>query len=484
MGNITTIDLSLTLRFDISLLVVIPAGGREALESNRFFDDPSVQADLQRLATSIARTYTDESCVFLHTDELEAECRAKLSKALANITQKAGKSRANFFALAKTVMKNHVRSLVQRHRFTHKRTGVKPPPRHARNQVIEMPVESAPRPVREISLDDEDAHMQVGEESEHDQHAFNELVRDITDHCNPLQRLVFEQLNNPNMLALNLARLEATHGKRPEHVKVNILRTHLAAGLGITVDLFEETVLEIQKITIRVREMKPEDLAYENALAALGQLFQLQIPKATPRLVVSRMLTLAARDNHQKVTSHVEDLLTTVGAAAPKFNATTLACHGVLYQRGHRICENCGLKESCRNAAANIGLGEITISPKLLGAKLQRTAYVVPQPKGDQLPTANERDYEIIQYLFSNFRRVSHRGDLYFQPKEFTGKQKLLFCVGDSTVPLVLQFRSPSQELRKKLELSADHYCAPAKASAQDVINLINEHTKQAYAQV
>jgi hypothetical protein len=250
----------------------------------------------------------------------------------------------------------------------------------------------------------------------------------------------------------------------------------------VSLDLFEQTVLSLQRITLRVREMKMDDLAAESALVALCRIFGLQLPKSAPPLVVRRCLTLAARDNWQKVDSEVEDLLEKVGAKAPKFNGTSMSCFGVLYQQGNRICSACGLNQSCRVEAENIGLGEITISSKLLGAKLNRTPYILPNAdKNSPPPAANERDMEIIEYLFANFQRVTYKGELCFRPKDFTSKQKLIFCTGTSTVPLNLKFCSPSAGLKKELNARGGHYYAPPDMPSEDVIALIDAHTKNAY---
>lgn len=461
----------------VSFPVTLPQPSPRIPAGNVFVVTEEMDADIRRLVVSIAVKYTDQSCVFLHQDEIEAECWAKLVKAQPEGAARCGASRAKFFGYIKTALMNHVRSLVQRHRFTRKRTGVTPPPKGA--TVCDF---KSYKP-HETSLDDPDACLQVGEESDESLEYVNELTSDILNHCNPLQKLVFAQLTEPNAAALNLAILDSNRGKHPDKVRIHVTRAHMADGLGLTLEIFEKTVLEVQRVTQHVKDMPMEDQAYDTTLTNLAQVFGLQIPKSTPPVVVRRLLTIAARDNWQKVDAAVEGMLHAVGAVAPKFNRSTMSCFGILYQRGHRICEACGLKDSCKIQAANIGLGEITLSPKLLGARANRTPYLVPVPaKNVPMVAANPRDMEIIEYLNANFRKVTNNDEIYFQPLDFQDKQKLLFCVGTKLIPLRLRFCSPAPVLRAELNQDGKQYLVPDSLSSEDVIDLIGEHAKSAYA--
>lgn len=460
-----------------------------ALTSLRFED---LLEDAKRLASSIAAQYTDKTCVFLHTDELESEARMALVNVLEKGWLERAKTRNEFFKVLKTAMCNRMRSLVQQHRFTQKRTGIKPPPKHERSINFE-----SCKP-NEISLDDPDAHLQVSEEDQgvhEDDFDTKELMREIKARLCTFELMVFQQLVEPNILALMLAQEDSIRKQKPgAFCKITITEQNKIDGLGltgddvpqpyVTVEAFQKAVLRIQEVTESLREMNPTDQRYEMALDALAELFHLQIPKSTPPVVVKRMLTIAARDNWQKVTPEVETLLSDVGAVAPKFDRDSMRCYGVLYLKGHRLCESCGVKVGCSTQAANIGLGEITIHPKLLGAKLRRTPYLVPVAATEKpLLTSSMRDNDIVSYLSSGkFKRVTHQGDLYFQPKDFPDKQKMLFCLGSSSIPLRLRFCNPSQALRKKLLYQNKGYYASELLSAQEVIGLIDEHAKSAYA--
>lgn len=446
-----------------------------------------MQSDIDRLAASVALRYTDESSVFLHTDNLVGECNA----ALANVIHKQwlikARTRSVFFRVLKTAMCNRMRSMVQQYRFTQKRTGIKPPPKHQRR------VDFKSYKPNEISLDDPDAHLQVGEDERgvhEDDMDTKELVREINEHL-PLGlddngapvRLIFKEMIEPSINSFVYAKLDAYRGlKHFDRMKVRVTHAHMAQALNISLDQFEKAVLLIQQVTERLREMTPEDQRYDEVLAMLSEAFSVQVPRNLAPMLVRRMFTIAARDNWQKVTPEVEEALAEIGAVAPKFDKDSMRCHGVLYQRGHKICEACGVKVSCAAQAANIGLGEITIHPKLLGAKLRRTPFILPTPSTQAPLTTTEREQTIVDYLFRNFRRVTHQGELYFQPKDFSDKTKLFLSIGESSIPLRLRFCKPNPLLKRKLIYVNKGYFAPDTFTAEQVIELINEHASFAYA--
>ena len=439
-----------------------------------------MQEDINRLAHSVALRYTDESCVFLHTDELVGECQAVLANVIYKQWLSRARSRGVFFRVLKSSMCNRMRSVVQQYRFTQKRTGIKPPPKHQRN------VDFKSYKPNEISLDDPDSHLQVGEDErgvhENDLDA-KELLREIREHTLRGFRPVLDELLNPCPEALNIAQLDAYRGlKNYDRMKVRITHAHMAEAIGWELEWFEKAVLHIQQVTTRLREMNPEDQRYDEILTMLSEAFSVQVPRTQSPMIVRRMFTIAARDNWQKVTPEVEEALGELGAVAPKFDKDSMRCHGVLYLRGHKICESCGVKVSCAAQAANIGLGEITIHPKLLGAKLTRTPFIMASPSAASPITTTEREQNIVDYLFRNFKRVTHQGELYFQPKDFTDKAKLIFSIGESAIPLRLRFCKPNPLIKKKLVYVNKGYYAPDTMPAETVIELINQHASFAYA--
>ncbi len=483
------------IRSLLPIPVLKPAGLMPEPEPEPGLRFEDMEEDINRLAASIAANYTDKSCVFLHTEDLVSEAKVAFVNVLEKDWTNRAKSRGEFFKVLKTAMCNKMRSLVQQHRFTQKRTGVKPPPKHERFVNFE-----SCKP-NEISMDDPDSHLQIGEEDQglhEDDYDTKELIREIKDRLCPFEQMIFQQLVEPSLLSLELAKLDSIRKKKPgAFCKVDITDEHKWKGLGlvhaddkeipyINQETWEKAVLRIQQVTQQLREMNPDNTRYEMALDSLANLFHLQVPKSTPPMVVRRMFTIAARDNWQKVNPEVEQLLSTVGATAPKFDRDSMRCYGVLYLKGHRLCESCGVKVGCSTQAANIGLGEITIHPKLLGAKLRRTPYVVPTAAQEKpLLTSSMRDNDIVGYLSNHnkFKRITHQGDLFYQPKDFPDKQKMLFCIGQGAIPqLRLRFCNPSPALRKKLIYQNKGYYVSEMLSAQEVIALIDEHTKSAYA--
>lgn len=116
--------------------------------------ESDITGDIERVITKAVAPYIDESNPMLHFDELKAECRAKLARILDAGRLANCPTRAKQFAFLKTCFLNHLRSLVQKHAFTTKRTGVK---------AVQSRDDTFSRPkLCVFSLDDEMAPVQVG----------------------------------------------------------------------------------------------------------------------------------------------------------------------------------------------------------------------------------------------------------------------------------------------------------------------------------
>jgi len=436
-----------------------------------------MQSDIDRLIASLAYHFTDTSCVFLHTDELESEGRCTLVNVINKGWLSRSKSRAEFFRVLKTSVANRFRSILQQHRFTQKRTGLKPPPRHERQ------INFASHKPNETSLDDPNAHLQVSDlEFVNDGEDIDskELLACIMVHCNYIERAVLGQLIEPDYAALKEAEFDARRGKPHNRIRIRITNHHrVLAGDGlINREQFEKAVLRIQALTRKIREMNSDTEKYLAAIERLAEIFHLQVPPGQKPMLLRRMFTICARDNWTLVNAEVEDLLATVGAIPPKFNKSTMDCFGILYQQGHRICESCGVKVSCATQAANAGLTEITLPPKLLGSLLTRIPILLPNPDTNQNevpPTSNLRDMEIVDYLFANFKRVTSSGETYFQA--LNDNKKMLMCLGERSIPFRLRFVNPTTEIKKQLIFVNKGYYVPEDLSADQAIQLINAHT-------
>jgi hypothetical protein len=462
-----------------------------------------MQEDLTRLIAKVARQYNDASCPELNYDELEAEGRAKLAYIISEKGNAYTKSptRVKFFQFFATALNNHVRSLVHKYRFTEKRTGVKPPPKEDRFNPNAATLSGEVRvKTVEVRLDDEEVNLQVADKpcDSAREHESTELKEDYESCLNEIERMVFRQLTEPNRQALDYATLDARRG----HVdgtplKLKIKSEHLAAGLcgedrdEFPVELFDKIVLRIREKITKHRSMtQAEETAKfkrNAALAQLEQVFNLQIPKTTDPVVVSRLLTIAARDQFDKVkdSPQVQELLALVGAKIPKSLGGVLACRGVLYSKNNRICNSCGYRNPCAVEAANVGLGKITLSPRLLGAKNTRIPAILPGLEGEaEAPVPTGDEMEIVAYLDENFGKTSNKGKSFYVHKERfdNNSAKLLFQVITDGADFKLRFCNPSESLKRKLRYESKCYFAPPGLSVSEMIALIDTHAKETYA--
>lgn len=443
-----------------------------------------MEPDINGIIAGLARQYTDESCMALHYDELMAEGRLKLAKLVHRGEIERQPTRSHFFRYFRATVANHFRSLVGRHRFTQKRTGVKPPPRR---KAGETPSEAQlademrqSRKPAEVSLDDEDAHLQVaGALSDNGDCA--QLIDDCLALLTPFEQLVFREMIQPSPRSRFYAELDAYIGKHPKDPLVVTFRTqHHAQGLGIDLNLFRQAVLSIRKKIKDHENMSPSEMNADVRRRALIQqlsaIFDVQVPAGEPEIVVRRLFTIAARDQSEKLTEQTSALLVELGAKPPLVYGDHLSCYGVLHQRNDPRCTRCGLRESCATEAANYGLAKIAISPRLLGAKNIRIPAVLPTTPDDRPSKAplSEVEMDVLAHLELHFERVQ-RGDGVFFASQPSKTRKLLFCL-EGSGPMQLRFCDPSTAIRKHLVGQRKSWYAPAGATADQLIALIDQH--------
>jgi len=195
----------------------------------------NVYREIERLIDRIVAPYADPSNPALHSDELMAECKAKLARLIHDGKLARCPTRARFFAFLKTAFKNHVRSLIQKHVYCFKRGGIKPPQKGALNPPL--------KPIR-LSLDDPDAGIQVGYWDNQDRP--EDLLADFEQNLLEAERLVLHQIVEPNELSMRLA-----EAGRPEHLRARtalprISTLHLAAGIGMPHQAFSEIASRIR----------------------------------------------------------------------------------------------------------------------------------------------------------------------------------------------------------------------------------------------
>jgi hypothetical protein len=445
--------------------------------------------DLERLIAKVARQYTDQSCPELHYDDLVAEGRFKLAQTIDKQGFERAYTRSKFFAFFSVNLNHHICSLVQKYRFTEKRTGVKPPAK-GEKFTGENRIKTA-----EVRLDDEEINLQVAAlpcEAEKN-HEVAELMEDWEQVLSVKEVTVFRQLTHPNVHALELAKLDARIGKKQgAKLNIKIKYEHLADGIGFTLQEFEEAVLRVREKILKYRAMtQTEEQARIQRSAAIAQLevaFNLQIPKTIDDIIVRRLLTIAARDNYDKVkdSPDIQTWLEIAGAKLPKMQGDVLECRGVLHNKNSCICSSCGYKTACAAECANYGLGKITISPRLLGAKQIRVPAILPDdPNSAATPATNDETMEIVAYLEENFKKVVRKGHACYAHMEKLDNEnfpRLLFQIDTNGAEFRLRFCKPGETLRKSLRYENKCYYVPSNLSVGETIALIDTHSKEAYA--
>lgn len=475
------------------------------------FDDPAwrppvieeMMEDLERLMASTVSGYIDQSNVAMHFEDMVGDCRLKLAKVLSDgcIEKFKLTTRKKFFSWFKAVIKNHVASYVQKHVFTKKRGCMMEDDQddEMTGHVLEEDIFSEDhRPMHRsrkrinISMDDPDANIQVGETP--DFCVEKELLEDIEILLSEVEKLVLHQLLNPNLCSLIHAQVDSHHGHRPGMVKIRVGYRHMAVGLGMELSLFQTILNSIRdKCRTYMQNQTPIEEARKITVAeaTLCQIFKLQIPPTIDGITRKRLFTLVARDQIDKLTDDIVELLKVVGAYPPVKFGEQLSCYGVLWQRNHRICSSCGLQESCKTLALNIGLGDMTLSNKLLGSKLTKIPAILPTEPGhiegpDEkagVVVTSERDEEILDYLRENFKQVTINGELFYRTKDkLIPPTKLVISVGMTGSPMKLRLCSPIQSLRSELVVekrgAKNVWFVPVECSAQECIDLINQHIK------
>ena len=445
-----------------------------------------MQSDIDVTIAGLARRYSDQTCMALQFEELVAEGNLKLAKLIDRGELERQPTRLNFFKYLKTAVANHFRSLVQRHRFTHKRTGTAPPPRQARSvePEAEPPVEHHKNV--ELSLDDDEHVVQVASGADMDA-AEREIVDDCRQLLTPVELLVFNELLKPGEATRFAAEIDAYIGKEVgKPLIVNIRQEHHAYGLGLSTPLFREAVLSVrQKIRdyqTMTTEAMSEDLRKKVIIQQLASLLDIHVPPNQPETVIRRLFTIAARDQHEKITPQTAELLKEIGAKPPKAYGSALACYGVLYQRNNPHCVKCGLRPSCATEAANYGLTKIALSPRLLGVKNIRIPAILPEaPSASSVDTSEPNtgnEMEVVAHLSHHFTRVNRGDDVFFTLKN-DADRRLLFCL-EETSPVRIRFCDPSEGLKLLLVGRRKNWCSPPGISPDQLISLIDRHASEA----
>jgi hypothetical protein len=164
------------------------------------------------------------------------------------------------------------------------------------------------------------------------------------------------------------------------------------------------------------------------------------------------------------------------------------------------------LKQACQVEAVNYGLGEISLSPKLLGARNARFPTLTdnptspmsntdqpdgaaqpesssqpetPAPKqetqGQKDPFTNtERDEVLLNHLKEHYKPIKFGNDVYYTHKD--GKNTCVFYVGKEGERFELRFCKPSEELKQSLVRKVRSFYLPDDMTSEKALTVIDQH--------
>lgn len=448
-------------------------------------------ADMTNIIHKTAAGYVDQSCVELHFDNIVADCWAKTTVMIHKGLMLRSVNRYEYFKQYATAIKNHVRSMVQKHIFTEKRTGAKPPPKDQRN--VCTGVSAKPQ---EIRIDDPDSGFQATStenETGSDSPAFRELMEDVASRLDAKERLVLEQLVSPNPEALFWARCESYCAHEPgTPLRIRIRQEHLALGVAMEFDEFRALHDSIKEKCLFMKSHQEDDPRQTAAMATLLQFFGIQIPRSISETTRKRALMMAAQHQYDRVKENVgiQEAMKICNVPMPEVRNDRFKCFGVMYLKHHRQCLNCGLRQACEAKAMNFGLGLITISHKLLGTRHARVPVLAPvRSIFETAPVESEREEEILTFLDENFRRVVHQGETCYRHKDRLEKNgmQFIFSIGKQIAPLRLRFINPAEPIKASLKLESGpkggtpSWYMPSGLTAEEAIDLIRAHAQMTF---
>jgi hypothetical protein len=146
----------------------------------------SGHGDIARLIERTIMPYVDHGNVSLQHDELRDECWLRVAKLLSGSSLSRCQTRQQFFAFIKVSLKNHIYSLVHKHAFTMKRTGLPVPPKAKFGARIDY------RKTGYVRLDDPNESLEL--ETDDSATQFDALVSDFADLLSPSERLMLRDM--------------------------------------------------------------------------------------------------------------------------------------------------------------------------------------------------------------------------------------------------------------------------------------------------
>lgn len=465
--------------------------------------DTDIAEDVDRLVKSIIGSSTDASNVNLHFEEMYGEMMLKLAQ-LLDRKDLVFENRQKFFGFLKVALTRHRNTLIQKHAFTLKRTGIRAPREDGLSTHVDIheekdhnPHDDDPhKPVR-LMLDDDEHGVAnyVGVDSgRYSAETMEDFNKYVSDTLAPVEAIVLRQELEPNDAAYVYAYVE--HGSSGKDGKFKIRDLHKAQGVGMELTAYRKVLARVRAkmeplFQKKTKTMTDQSNVRQTRLAELQlcEIFNLQVPSHVDPEIKRRCFTLAARDNYDKVTPDVAELLEQVGAYIPKKHGDTMSCFGVLWESKHRGCKLCALEDSCRAKAAQVGLAKegFQVDKKLLGTRASKVPMILPKieppPDGSTPKVANfmvitptDRDEEIMAFLNETMVPVLHEGEIFYRLPDLVMRR--IFGVGQPERPMKLRFCNPSEAMKTKLVSigKGPQWCVPDDMTLAEVKKLMNAH--------
>ncbi len=445
--------------------------------------------DVVRMAKSIARGSNDPTCAPLNEPDLVQECLFKWTTLVTRKHLNRIPNRHEAFRFVKAVLRNHVRSLVGRHRLTARRGGRRMvEDEHGQSErVVDLTARVPVGRTTEVSMQDDDSAIQVADPTAGWATQEN-LVADVSPSLTAMERLVLNDFANPCPETLTFAQLDSYRGTLAEansHIRIKIKEQHHAEGLGMPLEVLRQVLTTLRKKLMFFRsnmDATPPEIAWNAALTMLEQAFDIAVPRSIDKGVIRRLVTLAAIDQVAEVQRRPElaAAIRTVGGQVPNIVEGRVQCFGVLYSESARVCSSCSLRRSCATNTANIGLASLTIDARLLSHAVTRVPSInIAEPV--EAPITNSRDEAIFAWLRS-----------YMQPApgstavemRFISRQSRSIQVLVKTVPAFdIQLSNPPERIANELDRRGAGFWIPKDASADDAIQLLSAYSSSATAQ-
>jgi hypothetical protein len=417
--------------------------------------------------TAHGRTYS--SCVMLSHEDIVGDCMHKLSRAISSGKIRKIPNKEEAFSYIKTIFNNQARSMVSRHIKTAKRG-------YDKNS------ENDPNVVgryNDVSIHDEESGVQIRDHNASIP-GCDTFLEDNSKYFSATQQLILREFAEPSETSFLLAYMDAADAGSK---KIIIKDKHRAEALGLSNKEFRCLLDSIRNKITEIKKMEADRNTplYNQAIGRLEEKFGIHIPGALPTIKVRRLLTIAARDQYQKLDKPSLDDLRTVGARLPELRPDErLACFAVLYAKNDRTCQVCSLRNSCMVEAANVGLGNITISQRLLGARQTRIPSIIvgDDNDGSLVTGKDEGIYSHLHHVCDRYE--ANKKEFQFKHRDVEGSRSVIFAV--SVKPKFrLQFVNPSENLKGLLiEENGLHYPSH-DASTESVIDMIDQHVNEVY---